>query len=138
MKNIKKTHIFISIITILAMTAGIFWFVVYMGFPYLKHENALKTPEVLCLRLGVSHGCRSENYTKKELEQYIKEDVLTKISMQEVENIVFDTQNQNNKTEQNCNTGEQCEEYTLRYIERIKKYYAKLIPVIQKIKQEQE
>ena len=124
MKN-KSIIIIISVILLLAILFFIFKFVL---LPKIQHENALKDPIILCLTLDVAHGCSNENYNEEELERYLKNEVLTMISLEEAEKLVLEDY------ERNKNYKPETEYSANRNIE-VLKYYSRLIPVINKLKQ---
>ncbi len=96
MKKKNKIIIFIIISLIVAaivIGAGL-TYIVKIGLSYIRHESMLKTDtNLLCLTLSVAHGCSNENYNDEELEKYLKEKVLTKISLEEAEEIVLEAKN---------------------------------------------
>ncbi len=78
-------------------------------------KNKEVTPEILCLTLRVSHGCESLYYTDEELEQYITNDVLTKITAEEAEKIILEEKESilseiNQMNEDELNTAKELQE----------------------------
>ncbi len=126
MKKKNKIIIFIvSFLIIISLIIGVgLIFIVKVGLPYIRHENMLKTDtDLLCLTLSVAHGCSNENYNEEELEKYLKEDVLTKISLEEAEEIILKAKN-NIPAEYRETTREEAEkEINEKKKEICKKYY---------------
>ena len=129
----KKIKISIALV-IIVVTVGVITFVtgsmyvVKITLPYLRHETMLKTDvDIVCLTLGVAHGCENEYYNEEELEKYLKEDVLTKISLLEMEYIVL-------KGQRRIIESADKTEYSLRRGNEILLYYNRLIPIIQKMR----
>lgn len=84
----KKKNI-IFVVSIGLFLAILFFFFKFILLPKIQYENTLKDPIILCLTLDVAHGCRNENYNEEELERYLKDDVLTIISLEEAEEVVI-------------------------------------------------
>jgi hypothetical protein len=132
----KKALISVGIILIIA--GGIIFYISQVLLPQIRYENLLKDPDILCLTLKVSHGCSSENYNNEELERWLKEDVLTKISIEEVEEVVISSYKKEKQEQLEQFPEIEDKNYAKKKSEKILKYYNNLIPIIQKIKQEQE
>ena len=103
-----RNLIIVGVLLIIGILIGVgSIYIVKVGLPYLRHENMLKTnPDLMCLTLSISHGCHSEDYNEKELEKYLKEKVLTLISIDEAEEIVKKTKEsiiQERKKDKNWN-----------------------------------